>query len=125
MAKSTKIKIEKTPWCKGKKVLKQLERLKLDIKSNGGDSSTRKKKLEYVEELRQFIMLINVSRGEKVRFRFSANTGAMAKCMMEMNILFGENKLQVEDCALVPKKYADKICVLRVDDQTLVLIELE
>ena len=125
MAKSTKIKIEKTPWCKGKKVLKQLERLKLDIKSNGGDSSTRKKKLEYVEELRQFIMLINVSRGEKVRFRFSANTGAMAKCMMEMNILFGENKLQVEDCALVPKKYADKICVLRVDDQTLVFIELE
>ncbi len=125
MAKSTKIKIEKTPWCKGKKVLKQLERLKLDIKSNGGDSSTRKKKLEYVEELRQFIMLINVSRGEKVRFRFSANTGAMAKCMMEMNILFGENKLQVEDCALVPKKYVDKICVLKVDGKTLVLIELE
>lgn len=125
MAKSTKIKIEKTPWCKGKKALKQLERLKLDIKSNGGDSSTRKKKLEYVEELRQFIMLINVSRGEKVRFRFSANTGAMAKCMMEMNILFGENKLQVEDCALVPKKYVDKICVLKVDGKTLVLIELE
>jgi len=76
-----------------------------------------------LEELRQFIKLLDFSRGN-VKFRFSSNARVMANCMLEMNFFFDEKNIQVEACSLVPKKYANKICVLRIEEQTLVLIEL-
>lgn len=125
MAKAEKKKNDNTPWCAGKKVLRQLVRLELDIKSNEKDSERRRKKIKYIQELSQFVKLIDFSRGENVKFRFSGNASMMGRAMPEMNFIFGEQKVQVEQCSLVPKKYEDKICVLKVDGQTLVLIELE
>ncbi len=125
MAKKAKVKIEKTPWCSAKKVLRQLERLEIDIKSNGGEPEKRKRKLEYLEALSSFIKFINVSRSENVKFRFSGNTKAMCKCMMEINLIFDETSIQVENCNLIPDECRDKICVLKIEGQTFVLIELE
>ena len=49
----------------------------------------------------------------------------MCKCMMEINLIFDETSIQVENCNLIPDECRDKICVLKIEGQTFVLIELE
>lgn len=120
--------IERTDsvWCSGwsKNILKELKALQEDIQANEPNEERRDKKVEYLTEVSDFVKKITWAR-VNVEFCFSGNAEAMQKALIELQKMFKEWELRVdENCSLVPPELKENVKVFRVKKRTIVLIDI-
>lgn len=104
--------------------MKELKALQEDIQANEPNEESRDKKVEYLTEVSDFVKKITWAR-VNVEFCFSGNAEAMQKALIELQKMFKEWELRVdENCSLVPPELKENVKVFRVKKRTIVLIDI-